>query len=140
MEGLENAILLCQAEIDAHGPTAETCFRMGALLARADRFSEAFAALEQAIQIDPTHARACKELARLSLAANEMRAFANWCHEALRLDPGDPEPHLMMAEVLAERRRWEEARDELRLALSLRPLPEDHRARAASLLTSLEKK
>lgn len=104
---------------------AEIHYQDGLRLAAEGNLGGAFAALERAVELDPQHAAACKELARLSLQANEKRAFTNWCHEAMRVDGSDPEPHLMMAEVLVAGRRWEEAADELRVARALRPMQAD---------------
>jgi Flp pilus assembly protein TadD len=99
---------------------AETWFERGMERLKHGEMRGAFEALEQAVALDPNHARACKELARLSRQANEVRAFTNWLHEALRLDPADPEPHSMMAEALLEAGRREEAEEEILTARRLR--------------------
>jgi hypothetical protein len=96
--------------------TAAEYFRLGVELAEKDRLGDAFVALEECVTLDPDHGQACKLLAKLSLAANEVRAFTNWLHEAQRIDERDPEPHLLLAEHLAGRRRWEEAAAEVRIA------------------------
>ena len=114
--------------------SAAACYQLGLDLARGGDFCGAFAALEKAVELDPDHAGACKELARLSLDANEVRAFTNWCHEASRIDPGDPEPHFMLGEHLANKGRREEAAEALRMALALGGLPPDMEARALALL------
>lgn len=114
---------------------AERYYQDGLRLAAQGNLGGAFAALERAVELDPEHVAACKELARLSLQANEKRAFTNWCHEAMRVDENDPEPHLMMAEVLVAGRRWEEAADELRVARSLRPMQTEQAERAHTLQT-----
>jgi len=101
--------------------TAEDYYRLGLELAEKDQLGDAFVALEECVTLDPDHLAACKELARLSLLANEVRAFTNWLHEAQRIDERDPEPHVMMAEHLVGRRRWEEADMEVRLALRKDP-------------------
>lgn len=101
--------------------TAEAYFQLGVQLAREDKLGEAFEALEECVVINPDHGPACKELARLSLEANEVRAFTNWLHEAQRIDEQDPEPHVMMAEHLVARKRWEEADQEVRIALRKNP-------------------
>jgi len=98
---------------------ADECYQEGMRLADGGDLGGAFVAFEKAVELNPNHARACKQLAKLSLAANERRAFTNWCHEAIRLDESDPEPHVMMAEVLAAARRFEEAADEQRIADAL---------------------
>lgn len=103
--------------------TAAEYYTLGVALAAENKLGDALVALEECVVIDPDHAPACKELARLSLLANEVRAFANWLHEAQRIDEGDPEPHVMLAEYLVEKRRWEEADLEVKLALRKDPAP-----------------
>ena len=101
--------------------TAGEYYQLGLQLAEREQLGDAFLALEECVTIDPDHGLACKELARLSLLANEVRAFTNWLHEAQRIDERDPEPHVMMAEHLVARRRWEEADMEIRIALRKEP-------------------
>lgn len=96
--------------------TAEDYYQLGVKLAAKDQLGDAFLALEECVTLSPDHILACKLLAKLSLAANEVRAFTNWLHEAQRIDERDPEPHLLLAEHLTGRRRWEEAAAELRIA------------------------
>jgi hypothetical protein len=104
--------------------TAEEYFKLGLRLAGEDKLGDAFMALEDCVTLDPDHALACKELARLSLLANEVRAFINWLHEAQRVDERDAEPHVMMAEHLVSRRRWDEADMEVRIARRKEPAAE----------------
>lgn len=89
-------------------------------LTDAGDLAAAFDVLESAIQQGAEHAEIAKFCARLSLRINEIRAFTNWCHEALRIDPADPEPHDMLAEVLTSRGRHAEAAEERAAAESLR--------------------
>jgi predicted Zn-dependent protease len=89
--------------------TAEELYQLGSTLAAQSEVAQAIEVLERAVELDADHAGACKLLARLSLQINERRAFANWCHEASRIDPEDPEPYQMMAEELARVGRHEEA-------------------------------
>ncbi len=84
----------------------------------AGRMGEAIDILEQAVAIGEESSEICKELARLSLTVNEVRAFSNWCHEAMRIDERDSEPHIMIGRVLVEQQRWEEAAEALLEALS----------------------
>lgn len=81
-----------------------------------NQLDEAIELLEQALVLSHEDARIPKHLARLSLRINEIRAFSNWCHEALRIDSNDPEPHLMLARHLAEKGRQREADEEYRMA------------------------
>jgi uncharacterized protein HemY len=83
------------------------------------QISKAIDLLEQAVAAGDESAEICKELARLSLTVNEVRAFANWCHEATRIDGADPEPHIMIGRHLCGMRRWDEAAEALGVALKL---------------------
>jgi len=89
--------------------TAAEHFAEGRAHAARGELTEAFFHLERSVQLFPENAEACKLLARLSLSVNEIRAFQCWCHEASRIDPADPEPHLMLADVLAQKNRLAEA-------------------------------
>lgn len=104
--------------------TADQYYQLGLTLAESNQLGDAFLALEECVTLDPDHLPACKELARLSLLANEVRAFSNWLHEAMRIAGDDPEPHVMLAEHLVARRRWEEADMEIRIALRKSPAPD----------------
>lgn len=85
------------------------------------QIGQAILHLEQAVAQGVESAEICKELAWLSHSINEVRAFFNWCHEAIRLAPSDPEPHLMIARVLIAAGRWSEAREALREASRREP-------------------
>ncbi|MDX2182132.1 MAG: hypothetical protein SFV18_21245 [Bryobacteraceae bacterium] len=100
--------------------TSDEAIGFAQRLARERRTGEALDVLESALLDDPENSRIAKECARLSLEINELRAFTNWCHEALRIDPRDPEPHEMMSAVLRRIGRVEEAEHEARLAAGLR--------------------
>lgn len=84
----------------------------------AGRMGEAIDILEQAVAIGEESSAICKELARLSLTVNEVRAFSNWCHEAMRIDELDSEPHIMIGRVLVDQQRWEEAAEAFGEALN----------------------
>jgi len=105
--------------------TAEELYKLGVALASQGDVARAIDALEQAVEIDGDHGGACKLLAKLCLQINERRAFANWCHEASRIDPNDPEPYQMLAEELERAGRRDEAAEarqaaERRMALRTR--------------------
>jgi Flp pilus assembly protein TadD len=89
----------------------------------ASNYGAALDELESAMQDGTEDARLCKQCARLSLKINEVRAFVNWCHEALRIDESDPEPHEMLGRALAARGRTAEAEEEFRIARRLRDDP-----------------
>lgn len=99
--------------------TAAEHFAQGRAHAELGELTEAFLHLERSVQLFPENAEACKLLARLSLSVNEVRAFQCWCHEAARIDPRDPEPHLMMAAVFEEKNRQVEAAEARQRAAAL---------------------
>ncbi len=103
-------------------------------LAARGRVGEAIAHLEQAVALGEESPQICKELARYCLGVNEVRAFANYCHEAMRLDPADGEPYLMMGRVLSGRGRWGEVVEALEAGLRLGSLREADRREAEELL------
>lgn len=103
-------------------------------LAAQGRMGEAIALLEQAVAIGDESSEICKELARLCLGVNEVRAFTNYCHEAMRLDPADGEPYLMMSRVLVARGRWGEVVEALEAALGTGALQDADRLEAEQLL------
>ncbi|MBL8209828.1 MAG: hypothetical protein JNK87_03920 [Bryobacterales bacterium] len=105
-------------------------------LAAQGRVGAAIAHLEQAVALGQESPDICKELAKLCLAVNEVRAFTNYCHEAMRLDPADGEPYLMIGRVLSARKRWGEVVEALEAALRIGALNPAHRAEAESLLAT----
>ncbi|MBZ2183481.1 MAG: hypothetical protein K7J46_02145 [Bryobacter sp.] len=76
---------------------------------------EAIAALEHAIEEGRETAAIAKLLAKLSLRIDEVRAFQNWCHEALRMDENDLEVYTMLEAYFRENGRDYEA-DEVKEA------------------------
>ncbi len=119
-------------------PRAAALFDEGAALERAGDLPGAFASYEAAVETHPDYLAACKALARLSLAIDEIRAFQNWCHEASRIDPMDPEPYAMLGGWLARRGRRAEALETLRHALTRRPLPDGERAAVEAALRAIQ--
>jgi len=103
-------------------------------LAAGGEVGKAIDLLEQAVAIGGESALISKEIARLCLSVNEVRAFTNWCHEAMRLDPSDGEPQLMIGRVLAAQQRWGEAVESLEQAVQGILPGAGERAEAARLL------
>ncbi|GAB4362171.1 MAG: hypothetical protein OHK0021_06260 [Bryobacter sp.] len=98
--------------------TSEYLMRAAAL-AGVGQLGEAILVLEQAVERCEDDAAVTKQLARLNLSINEVRAFQNWCHESLRIAPQDPEPHRMLAAYFRSTGRLGEAQEEERLAQAL---------------------
>lgn len=102
-------------------------------LVRQGQVGSAIDLLEQAVAMGEESAELCKHIARLCLSVNEVRAFANWCHEAIRIDPNDAEPHLMLGYELYRNCRWGEAQETLEQALRMTTLSAEQRAEAQAL-------
>ncbi|MCS7026764.1 MAG: hypothetical protein NZV14_18345 [Bryobacteraceae bacterium] len=103
-----------------------------------NQYGKAIELLEEAVASGNETSEICKELARLSLTVNEVRAFANWCHEAIRINRTDPEPYLMIGRVLVAEGRWSEAIEALQQALTSAYLAPDQQSEAAGLLRAAE--
>jgi hypothetical protein len=85
-------------------------------LAASGEIGEAIILLEECVATCRDSAPVCKLLAELNLRIDEVRAFQNWCHEALRIDEKDPEPHRMLAAYFSSHGRDFEAEEELAAA------------------------
>jgi len=83
-----------------------------------NRLPAAYEYLEQLLQEDRESPELCRQLGWLALAIDDTRAVEIWAHEAIRLDPGAPDPHILLGRVLEQCGRWEEARAEYLLAES----------------------
>jgi len=118
---------------------ARRLYQAGLEAASSGDLHEAFELIENAVQVHPDYAEACKTLARLSMDTNEIRAFQNWCHEAARIDPRDPEPYWMLGELLAGQRRREEAVEALERALALCDSGDGIRPRVQDLLERIRR-
>lgn len=104
-----------------------------AALAADGKVGSAIDLLEQAVALGEESAEICLYIARLCHSINELRAFANWCHEAIRIDPNHAEPHFLLGRELHRMRRWDEAEETLTLALSMPALAPELRAEAELL-------
>lgn len=80
---------------------------------------DAILVLERAVQECDDNADVTKLLAKLNLRINEVRAFQSWCHESMRIEPLDPEPHEMLADYFEANGRSGEAEEERRVAEEL---------------------
>ena len=107
---------------------AKEHYAEGIACAERGDIASAFVHLEKSVELEPENSEACKLLARLSLTVNEVRAFQNWCHEAARIAPLDPEPHWLIAQVCAASARWAESAEALEHALRLLPDEDERRA------------
>ncbi len=93
-------------------------------LAASGHIGEAILLLEEAIERGKETAGIAKLLAKLSLQIDEVRAFQNWCHEALRMDSRDIEVYRMMEDYFRQNGRDFEADEVRQVAESLSPARE----------------
>ncbi|MFN7937933.1 MAG: hypothetical protein U0R19_31680 [Bryobacteraceae bacterium] len=107
--------------------------QQAAELAEQGKVGSAIDLLEQTLAMGEESAELCIYLAKLCHSINELRAFANWCHEAMRIDPSNAEPHFLLGKELHRMARWEEAEETLAVALSMPRLAAAERAEAQLL-------
>lgn len=104
-----------------------------AALAAQGKVGSAIDLLEQAVAMGDESAEICIYIATLCHSISELRAFANWCHEAIRIDPSNAEPHFLLGRELHRTRRWEEAEETLSVALRMPTLRTEQRTEAQAL-------
>lgn len=107
--------------------------QQAAELAEQGKVGSAIDLLEQTLAMGEESAELCIYLAKLCHSINELRAFANWCHEAMRIDPSNAEPHFLLGKELHRMARWEEAEETFAVALSMPRLAARERAEAQLL-------
>jgi tetratricopeptide (TPR) repeat protein len=115
------AIEFYQAGLEGfpHAPHARA--RLGALLARSGRSSEAGRALIESIQRHPEERGTRLELGRLLLQTGQLEAAAEQLEAERALDPGNPHVPFHLAELAAANARREEALALFGEALALDP-------------------
>jgi tetratricopeptide (TPR) repeat protein len=117
----EQALGIIDEQIAADAEFAGAHHFRGLVLAGSGRYQEAAAAFERALEIDPEHALAGRELARAyrTLGNNELAAIT--LNELLALQPADVDLRWELADVLMRDRRWNEARQALQEGLEITP-------------------
>jgi hypothetical protein len=88
----------------------------------ADRMTDAYHTLEARVAAGKEDYETVRRLAWLSWAIDDIRAVDVWSHEASRLDPAAPDPHLLRGLVLRTEHRWHEAWEEFSAALRRGPM------------------
>jgi uncharacterized protein HemY len=78
----------------------------------------AYQSLESDVARGAEDGRRTLWLAWLAYAFRDFRAVETWCHEGARLEPGSPEPHVMLGLVMMRGQRWAEAVEEFEAALN----------------------
>jgi hypothetical protein len=92
-------------------------------LIREGLVGEAYSHLEHEAAAGRESSENCRILSWLAFSFGDARAVEIWSHEALRLGPESPEPHILMAYALDLEERWAEANDEYAAALKRRMTP-----------------
>ena len=103
------------------------------------RFDVAYRSFEEEVARGREDTPTALGMAWLAFAFRDLRAVETWCHEAIRLEPDSPEPHLLLGLVLLRDERWPEAVEEFgsgldkpEITLERRALLETMCAEAAS--------
>ncbi len=135
----ENPCLLCgSVQFDPAIDELPTDF--GLRLIGENRLAAAYEYLEGLVARGEESAGSCHRLAWLAYAFADFRAVEIWSHEALRLDEGMMEAHLLLGLVLQRSGRWEEAAEEYSAGLRKAGAPPHRRARLESLLDAARRK
>ena len=76
---------------------------------------------KKALQLDPSYADACYNLANTLKGQGNFDAAAEYYHETLGLKADFPEAHLSLGKTLADSGKWAAAADHYRQAIKIRP-------------------
>ena len=102
-----------QTALDLHRQ-AEDCLRQGQL-------SEAIAASQQALKIQPNLAAACKTLGNAFQGLGRMQAAADCYAKALQIQPNFPEVYANVGSLYAQQQQWQQASAYYQKAIELKP-------------------
>ncbi|MEG4015686.1 MULTISPECIES: tetratricopeptide repeat protein [unclassified Microcoleus] len=92
----------------------EDCLKQGQL-------SEAIAACQQALKIQPNFAAACKTLGNAFQAMGKMQAAADCYTNALKIQPNFPEVYANVGSLYAQQQQWQPASAYYQKAIELKP-------------------
>jgi tetratricopeptide (TPR) repeat protein len=133
----QDAIAECQAAI-ALKPNRSAYINLGVAHFDLRQYAEAAAVFQQAVDLDPSYYKAAGHLARalyFTQRHNEaLQAYGKaigLAEEALKLNPLDPDAHIMMSRYYAMTGNRDAAMSHLQLALNLRPKDSDFQEIAA---------
>ncbi|MBD0314391.1 MAG: tetratricopeptide repeat protein, partial [Microcoleus sp. T3-bin5] len=93
---------------------AEECLKQGKL-------SEAIAASQQALKIQPNFAAACKTLGNAFQGLGKMQAAADCYAKALKIQPNFPEVYANVGSLYAQQQQWQPASAYYQKAIELKP-------------------
>lgn len=109
------------AKVKRAAQGVETYVKEGAALLDADDYEGALAALEQALALDPNHARAYALRGQVYWLMDELDLALADLNQALDLDPANADAYGTRGAVLAELERYAEAIGDYDQALTLTP-------------------
>lgn len=102
---------------------------LSVVLAEGGQSSEALAALERVLAIQPRNEAALSQAATLAMQLNETTKAVEFSRRALEVNPGNTQSRLLRGLACVDARMWKDA--EVLLRASLKELPSYSRARAA---------
>ena len=100
---------------------ARKSFKSAVQALHADRLDEARKKFEKAVADYPCYARALTGLASIQIAARDFDGAAANLHEAIRCDPGFPDPFTSLGKLLNSQKRFGESEEILKQGLRLSP-------------------
>ena len=106
----EEALRIIDEQIAAAPAFAGAVHFRGIVLAGSGRYAEAAAAFERALDVDPGHALAARELARAYRAIGALDRAAKVLGGLIALAPFDVDLRWELADTLLRAARWDEAR------------------------------
>ena len=123
----EQALAILDGQIAADPGFAGAQHFRGLVLAGSGRYDEATLAFERALEVDPGHALASRELARAYRTTGDLDAAIDLLGSMLALQPTDVDLRWELVDVLMRANRWNEVREGLQEGLAMAPdAPELH--------------
>ena len=119
---------LDQAEKE-FGQVDEISFKKQQIFLKQNKLDLALAEGEKLIRANPSEARYVLGQAEMYAGNNRLADAARVAQQALRLDPGNPQGHLILAEVYRQQTLPDEAAQQLKLAFASPALDIDERVR-----------
>ncbi|MFM9282395.1 tetratricopeptide repeat protein [Paenibacillus jiagnxiensis] len=110
----ERQLRLEPEDPDGMALVAEIYFQM-------NEYDKALYWSREAMLREPDHQLAWYVRVRVHFETNEVKAFNESVEEALRIDPYEPHYYFLKAQLLNKKSKFREAKEELLLALELRP-------------------
>jgi tetratricopeptide (TPR) repeat protein len=118
-------------------PTAEAYASLGNVLQLSGRHELALASYQEAIRLDPQHAKALYNLAMAYQALGRPAEAIDAYRRSLRIDPGDPEVHVNLGNALAAQGKLDQALQHYAEALRIEPASVGAHVNRATVLAEM---